>query len=205
VFGWARLVGGQVGAQLTLREQLTVRRLPHAAYEEADLDSALVGKRARTGMAPMVRAGLGTGDDENGATPPSSLESESSTDLVGGSEEILIKTHADLEGFVDVGEVLRGSSLGGSAFCPGGTWRGGHENNLENGWLDKRFECPDGTLTLGFDPSTLKGRTPSGPWEVVSGTGAFEGLEGSGQMEMRFAPGPRPIEGRETFTGTLRG
>jgi hypothetical protein len=135
-----------------------------------------------------------------GETP--AADSESSTDAAHASEKVVIKTSAELQGVVDTGKVLGGSILGGSPFCPGGTWSGGH-GNLGNDWLDKNFKCPDGTLRIAFDPRTSKGRTDSGPWKVLSGTGMFKGLRGSGQMVMVFGPGAMPTEGHETFTGTV--
>jgi len=117
-------------------------------------------------------------------------------------QKILIKTDAKLLGTVDTGRVLTGSTLGDAPFCPGGTWSGGH-GNLDDNWLDKNIKCPDGTLRIGFDPRTSKGRTDSGPWKIISGTGAFKTMRGSGQMKMKFGAGEQPTEGHETFTGTV--
>ena len=44
--------------------------------------------------------------------------------------------------------------------------------------------------------------TQAGSWEIVSGTGAFEGLRGSGEMEIVYDPDPTaPALGR--YTGTV--
>ena len=118
------------------------------------------------------------------------------------SEKIVIKTSAKLIEIVDTGTILGGSTLGGAPFCRGGTWSGGH-GNLSYDWLDKNIKCPDGTLRIAFDPRTTKGQTDSGPWKVVSGTGAYKGVRGSGQMKIKFPPGDMPTTGRETFTGTV--
>jgi hypothetical protein len=66
------------------------------------------------------------------------------------------------------------------------------------------IQCPAGRLRIGFTPSVPQGRTQSGPWKVISGTGAYEGLRANGQMEMKYEPGQgaHPTEGDETFTGT---
>ncbi|HYO61881.1 MAG TPA: hypothetical protein VEU29_08275 [Actinomycetota bacterium] len=144
----------------------------------------------------------GCGDDvDSPAARPSPVES-SFTPLVDGEAEIVIKTYVDLASTVDRGRVLDGSSLGDAPFCPQGTTSGGH-GNTDNGWLDKTFECPDGTLTLAFDPRDMKKQSASGPWEVLSGTGAYEGMEGSGRMEIEFAADPQVPEGHESFTGTV--
>jgi hypothetical protein len=118
------------------------------------------------------------------------------------SERIVITTSAELIETVDTGKILSGSTLGGSRFCPGGTWSGGH-GNLSYDWLDKNIECPDGTLRIAFDPRTSRGQTDSGPWKVIGGTGAYKGMRGSGQMKIKFPPGDMPTTGHETFTGTV--
>jgi hypothetical protein len=45
-----------------------------------------------------------------------------------------------------------------------------------------------------------EGNTAPGRWKVLSGTGAFEGLKGGGQMETVFESDTRADE---TFTGTV--
>jgi hypothetical protein len=150
-------------------------------------------------LALAVTALAGCGDGGSATDP--SVET-SSTRLIDGTEHIVIKTFADLQEMVDTGEILEGSTLGDSPFCPGGTFSGGH-GNTDNGWLDKTIECSDGTLTLAFDPRNEKERSVSGPWEVLSGTGAYEGMEGSGEMMIKFPANPQVPEGRETFTGTV--
>jgi hypothetical protein len=43
-----------------------------------------------------------------------------------------------------------------------------------------------------------------GSWTIVSGTGAFEGLRGRGEMETVYGPDEAsPV--RETLTGTVTG
>ena len=81
----------------------------------------------------VAAAFAGCGDDDDAETATTSaVEGESSADLIDGEEEILIKTFADLASITDTGEVLDGSSLGDSSFCPKGTFSGGH-GNTENG------------------------------------------------------------------------
>jgi hypothetical protein len=69
--------------------------------------------------------------------------------------------------------------------------------------VDRTLTCPDGTLRIGFDPGTPVAGRHSGPWRIVSGTGAYEGWQGSGQMEFDDGPVADDDEGRETFTGTV--
>ena len=44
--------------------------------------------------------------------------------------------------------------------------------------------------------------TQTGSWTIVSGTGAFEGLRGSGEMEVVYDPDPNE-PARGTYTGTV--
>jgi hypothetical protein len=145
---------------------------------------------------------VGCGGDDGESAPSPAAEGESPDIAISGEEDIQIKTFADLASITDTGEVLDGSSLGDSPFCPKGTFSGGH-GNTENGWLDHTFECPDGTLSIAFDPRNEKKQSASGPWEVLGGTGAYEGMEGSGHFKILFPAEPAAMEGRETFTGTV--
>jgi hypothetical protein len=124
--------------------------------------------------------------DDNGEATTSGVE-----------EEIFIETDLD----IPTGEVLDGSTIGDSPFCSGGTFRD-TEGNEEIGFVDRTYECSDGTLRMGFSPGEPVDLTQAGPWEIVSGTDAYEGLEGSGQMEVTFES-ENSSKGRETFTGTV--
>jgi hypothetical protein len=133
----------------------------------------------------------GCGDDRGDNARASANSAES-------GEAILIKTRLT----VPVGKVLRGSSIGDSAFCPGGRFRDEHGSSGV-GTVVKTFRCPDGRLTIAFRPVSGQSCTrQSGPWRIVGGSGRFEGLRGHGRMEVEFARGARG-EGRETFTGTV--
>jgi hypothetical protein len=139
--------------------------------------------------------GCGDDDDHDGG-------SQQRATPVAGSERILIKTRVD----IPTGEVLGGSSIGDSPFCPGGTFRDRHGSADPSvppyGLVDRTFRCPDGSLRIGFTPGEPQGRTQAGPWKVVSGTGAFKGLQGGGQMEIKYEPGS-DTKGRETHTETV--
>jgi hypothetical protein len=140
------------------------------------------------------------GDDGVGAKGATATTNEHSSDRSAGSEKIVIKVHAELQDVVDKGEVLSGSSLGNAPFCRGGRFTGAHGKSA---MIDRTFRCHDGTLRIGFTPGKERGRRVSGRWKVLSGTGAFKGMKGSGRMQTRFAPGSQPAEAREAFTGSV--
>lgn len=134
-------------------------------------------------------AGCGDGDgDEAGA----------SAHPGGDGEAILIKTRLN----IPVGEVLRGSVIGDSAFCPGGRFHDRH-GGPGLGTVVKTFRCPNGRLTITFSPVGEQSCVrQSSSWRVVNGSGRFEGLRGHGRMTVKFRRAARS-EGRETFTGTV--
>ena len=107
---------------------------------------------------------------------------------------------------IATGEVLEGSTLGGSPFCAGGTILDSHgspDPAVEPyGLVDRTVTCPDGTVRVGFTPEEPQGMTQTGSWTIVDGTGAFEGLRGSGEMEVMYDPDDDSL-GRETLTGTV--
>ena len=121
---------------------------------------------------------------------------EGGTTAAESDEPILIKTRLH----IPTGEVLRGSTIGDSPFCSGGTFR-----DKEGDTVERTFRCPDGSLRIGFTATgEPQGRTQRGPWAVRSGTGAYKGLRGGGRMKVTFDPGSdTKTKGRETFTGTV--
>ena len=123
-------------------------------------------------------------------------------------EPAVIRTRMDIaetEGAepIATGEVLEGSTLGDSPFCAGGTVRDSHGSSDPTVWLIvETITCPDGTVRLRFTPEPAQGMNQTGAWTIVSGTGAFEGLRGSGEMEVVYGPdadSPTHV----TFTGTV--
>jgi hypothetical protein len=152
----------------------------------------------------LIGGGCGDdGGDETGAATTPGLNSDSA-DSGGGSEEIVIKTRlhipADRKGPI-TGEVLDGSTIGDSPFCPGGTFRD-QRGNPEIGSVDRDLRCSDGSLRIGFTPGRLANHSQAGPWKVISGIGAYEGLRGRGRMVVKYKSG-YPPKGAETFTGTV--
>jgi hypothetical protein len=95
------------------------------------------------------------------------------------------------------GVVLGASVIGESAFCRGGKTSGGSEGPT----ITTTFRCPGGTLEVQYAP-TQRSLVQGGVWEVVRGTGSFEGLRGSGSMVAKFETDD-PDSGREFFAGTV--
>ena len=146
-------------------------------------------------------AACGDDDDEGGTTTGAE---EAGTTAKGSGEPILIKTHVvfleDPTAKAEAkGEVLPGSAMGDSAFCAGGRFSDRH-GEPPLGLVVKTFRCPGGRLTITFSP-TEPSLKQSADWEVVKGSGTFEGLSGGGRMRAVFES--KGGEGRETFTGTV--
>jgi hypothetical protein len=136
-------------------------------------------------VSPLGIAACGDDDGDEGGTTASE-----------SGKPILIKTRLH----IPTGEVLRGSTIGDSPFCSGGTFR-----DKEAETVERTFRCPDGSLRIGFTATgEPQGRTQAGPWAVRSGTGAYEGLRAGGRMKVTFETGSdTKTKGRETFTGTV--
>jgi hypothetical protein len=107
---------------------------------------------------------------------------------------------------IATGDVLEGSTLGGDPFCSGGTildTHGASDFVDSYGLIDRTITCPDGTVRIGLTPEVgAEGPTGKGSWTIVSGTGAFEGLRGGGEMNVVNDPDDESVE-RETLTGTV--
>src|SRR3954451_13947083 len=154
---------------------------------------------AMTVAAASVGACGDDGGAANGAATTRGTTGQQSSGRAPGSQQIVIKAHADLQDVIDKGEVLSGSSLGGAAFCRGGRFSGGHDTAM----IYRTFKCPNGILRIGFTPGNGSGRTVTGRWKVLSGTRAFKGMRGSGRIQTRFGAGSQPAEARETFRGSV--
>ena len=123
-------------------------------------------------------------------------------------EPAVIRTRMDIADTeraepIATGEVLEGSTLGDSPFCAGGTVLDSHGSSDPTVWLIvETITCPDGTVKLRFTPEPAQGMNQTGSWTIVSGTVVFEGLRGSGEMEVAYGPNadsPTHV----TFTGTV--
>lgn len=148
------------------------------------------------------------GDGENGAADTNAA---STTDSAG--EPIVIRTSvvgAATPGAepIATGEVLEGSTLGDSPFCVGGTILDTHGSpDPEVALIARTITCPAGSVRMDITPEVGAPGEPvdltqKGSWTIVSGTGAFEGLRGSGEMEIVYDPDPNE-PARGTYTGTV--
>jgi hypothetical protein len=138
------------------------------------------------------------GDDNNAEVRTVTVEASAGTEEgpPGIGDAILIATRIS-NAKTHAGEVLDGSVIGESAFCPGGKTRGGSTGAA----ISATFQCPGGRLTVSYSP-TQRSLVQSSEWEVVSGTGSFKGLDGGGWMVANFGSDD-PEKGGETFTGTV--
>jgi hypothetical protein len=104
---------------------------------------------------------------------------------------------------IATGEVLDGSTLGDSPFCAGGTIVDSHRSPDPDVVLIARtIRCPDGRVRIDLAPELSPTMSQTGSWTIVGGTGAFEGLRGSGEME-GVNDRDDPSLARETLTGTV--
>jgi hypothetical protein len=145
-------------------------------------------------IAALGLAGC-SGADSEGSPAPTSAQ-ETSTAAPASGDAILIQTRIT-DARSHTGEVLDGSALGETAFCSGGESNGSSAGAV----ITTTFSCADGTLTVEYSPRQPS-LVQSSPWEVVSGTGSFEGLHGGGWMVAAFES-DEPDLGREVFTGTV--
>jgi len=161
-----------------------------------------MGIEARLVLAATVAAGglVACGGDDSGddgaVTPAETSTQAPSTPALIGGDAILIETRVT-DARSHTVELLSGSVIGESAFCPGGTVSG----SSEGATITTTFDCPGGSLDVEYRPRQMS-LVQSSSWEVVSGTGTFEGLPGGGRMVAAF-DGDDPDVGREVFTGTV--
>ena len=149
----------------------------------------------------LLVGACGGGEDGAADTSPASTSDSA-------AEPIVIRTSvtiADEPGAepIATGEVLEGSTLGGSPFCVGGTIEDSHgSSDPEVILIARTITCPDGKVRIDLRPELTQSLTQTGSWTIVSGSGAYEGLSGSGEMEITNDPDP-DAPARETFTGTV--
>jgi hypothetical protein len=138
------------------------------------------------------------------------------TTMAASGELIVIRSTmivAEEEGSepIATGTIVEGSTVGGTPFCAGGTILESHASldpKMKAYLIDRKITCPDGTVRIGYTPQVGAGPAPQGQtpqkgvWTIVSGSGEYEGLGGSGTSEAVYGSDPSsPV--RSTFTGTV--
>ena len=124
------------------------------------------------------------------------------------SEQIMIRTRklvalTERTEPIATGKVLKGSTLGDSPFCAGGTVLDSHGSSDPTVWLIiETITCPDGTVKVRLKPDPSPGLNQTGSWTIASGTGSFEQLRGSGKMDAVYDPDPTE-PAHVTLTGTV--
>ena len=150
-------------------------------------------------LGVLLVGACGGGEDGASETSVQSEQVEILTSVVGAATE-----RAEP---IATGKVLEGSTLGGSPFCVGGTIRDTHGSpDPEVALIARTITCPEGRVRMDLTPEVSQGMpqdlTQTGSWTIVSGTGVFEGLRGSGEMEIVYDPDPN-APARGTYTGTV--
>ena len=151
--------------------------------------------------AAVGALGLGACSADSGGADRPAATADTSAEETSGSlrgDALLIETRVT-DARRHTGEVLDGSRIGESPFCPGGAASG----SSEGATITTTFSCSGGTLTVQYAP-TQRALVQSSEWWVVSGTGDFEGLRGGGSMVAAFEADD-PDVGREIFAGTVTG
>jgi hypothetical protein len=160
----------------------------------------------RTAVVLVLASGLLVGACGGGKDGASETSAASTIEPRG--ETVVIRTSLTIAAAagsepIATGAVLEGSTLGGSPFCVGGTILDSHGSSDPDVWMIARtITCPDGRVRMDLTPKAPQGLTQTGSWKIVSGTGAFEGLSGSGKMKVAYDPDDDALA-RETFTGTV--
>jgi hypothetical protein len=172
----------------------------HTCAESSRQPSGAVMRTAVLVVLGVLLAACGQGED--GASDPSAAST-----TMQRAEPIEIRTSVKIAPtpgaeVIATGEVLEGSTLGGSPFCPGGTILDSHGSTDPEEWLIARtITCPGGRVRMDLRPEPPQGLTQTGAWVIVSGTGDFQGLGGKGKMEIAYDSDPE-APARETYNGT---
>ncbi len=159
-------------------------------------------RRAVVLVLGVLFLGACGGDEDDAADTSAASTTARRGEQIVIRERVVIAAKEGAEP-IATGEVLEGSTLGGSPFCAGGTIVDSHgSSDPAVRLIVQTITCPDGTVRLRFTPDEPQGLTQTGSWTIVSGTDAFEGLRGSGEMEVVYDP-DEDSPAHVTFTGTV--
>jgi hypothetical protein len=154
-------------------------------------------------LGVLLGACGGEGQDGSASEPsaPSTTKEPGEPIVIRTSISIAAEPGADV---IATGEVLEGSTLAGSPFCVGGTILDSHgSDDPEVMLIARTIACPEGEVRMDLTPEVPQGLTQTGTWALVGGgTGDFEELRGSGDLEVDYDPDPDE-PARETYTGTV--
>ena len=161
-------------------------------------------------LVGVLSLGACGGEEDDAAVTSAASTTTPRGDSIVIREKLIVAEEEGSEP-IATGTVLAGSTLGGTPFCVGGTILESHASldpKMEPYLIDMKITCPDGTVRIGFTPEVGAGADPEGQtpqkgvWTIVSGTGEFQGLSGSGKSEAVYGANPSsPV--RSTFTGTV--
>jgi hypothetical protein len=159
-------------------------------------------------LVGVLLLGACGGDEKDAANASTASTAARRGEPIVIREKLMIAANEHSEP-IATGTILAESTLAGAPFCPGGTILDSHASldpEMEPFLIDRKITCPDGGVRIGFTPEVgagPQGQTQRGSWKIVSGTGAFAGLSGSGKSEAAYGPSPdSPV--RETLTGTVK-
>jgi len=155
-------------------------------------------------VVALVLGACGGGQDVAANTGMVSITEPSGEAIVISTRVVIAAVEgADIPA---TGEILEGSTLGSEPFCVGGTTQDRHASGdpaMEPyGLLDRTITCPDGNVKMAFTPGQPQGLIQGGSWTIVSGTGAYEGLRGSGEMDVTYDASDDSLA-HERLTGTV--
>jgi hypothetical protein len=157
-------------------------------------------------LGVIFLAACGGGEDDAANTGAVST-------AVSRGERFVVRTRmvvAATEGSepIATGRVLKESILGDTPFCAGGTILDSHASTdpavVPHRLIDRKITCPDGTVKVGLTPEYGPQGDPTGmgSWTIVLGTGAYEGLRGSGKWKVVPDPNDESLD-RMTLTGSV--
>lgn len=165
------------------------------------------GLLAVTFLVPVMASCGGIGPLSS-ATAPAASGSSASAPI---NRQIVIRTRVAVASHpggapIAAGEILQGSTIAGLPFCSAGTIRDSHasvDRAVEpSGLVNRVIRCPHGTIRMALTRGRALGLSDTGSWTLLGGTGAFDGLSGSGVMEVGYDTDDESLA-RETLTGTV--